>query len=140
MTTIVCIVPFIFKFYDINEQQAYKHPFLKFDYKTLQVFFRRKEFRRISYVLKKLTFRDINPITGSGGGGQFDPPLRFFYIAQKPLELLTYKFLTFPKYEFNMFSKKFSSIYFFWVYFSCTFWNPRPNFPSSPLLNPLRSF
>ena len=31
----------------------------------------------------------------------------------KPFELLTYKFVTFPKYEFKMFSQKFCSIYFF---------------------------
>ena len=35
-----------------------------------------------------------------------------------------------------MFSKKFSSIYFFLVYFSWTFWNPRPNFSSSPSWSP----
>ena len=67
-------------------------------------------------------------------------PSCLFKIALKPFEVLTCKCVTFPKYEFNMFSKKFSTIYFLWVYFSCTFRNPRPNFHSSPLLNPLRTF
>ena len=89
------------------------------------------------YILSH-TIYIVNPITGRGG--QADPPLHFFNIAQKPLVLLTYNFFTFPKYEFNMFIKKFSLIYFFWAYFSCTFLNPRPNVPSSSLLNPLRSF
>ena len=44
-----------------------------------------------------------------------------FEIALKSFELLTYKFVTFPKYEFNTFSKKLSSIYLCWVYFSCTY-------------------
>ena len=44
----------------------------------------------------------INPIPGRGGQG--DPPPIFFNIAKKLLELLTYNFFTFPKYEFNMFS------------------------------------
>ena len=70
-------------------------------------------------------------------GGQFEPPppSGLFRIALKPFVLLTFKFVTFPKYDFNTFSQKFSSIYFFLSVFSCTFRNPRPNFPSSPLLN-----
>ena len=63
----------------------------------------------------------LNPITGgAGGGGQFDPPPPVF------LKYRQNRF--FPKYEFNMFGKKFSSIYFFWVYFSCTFRTSRPLF------------
>ena len=42
----------------------------------------------------------INPITGRGGGQSNPPPTIFLNIAQKPLELLTYNFFNFPKYEF----------------------------------------
>ena len=38
----------------------------------------------------------FNPNTGGGGGQD---------VALKLFELLTYKFVTFPKYEFNTFSK-----------------------------------
>ena len=31
------------------------------------------------------------------------------FVAQKPFELLTYKFMTFPRYKFNMLSQNFSS-------------------------------
>ena len=44
--------------------------------------------------------------------------------------LLTYKFVTFPKYEFKTFSQNFRTIDFCWVCFTCTFWNPRSNFSS----------
>ena len=76
--------------------------------------------------------QNFNPITGRGGVNLTPPHSGLFKIALKPFELLTYKFFTFPKYEFNMFIKKCSSIDFFWVYISCTFWNARPNFPSCP--------
>ena len=55
---------------------------------------------------KHFTF---NPITGRGRGS-FDPPSGLFKIALKSFELLTYKLVTFPKYEFNTFSQKCSSI------------------------------
>ena len=69
----------------------------------------------------------------AGGGVNWTPPLLFFNIVQKPLELLT--FLAFPKYEFNMFSEKFSSIFFFLSVLLMHFLKPTSEFP---LFTPLK--
>ena len=53
----------------------------------------------------------ILPYHWQGGGPLEPPPSGLFKIAIKPFELLIYIFVTFPKYEFNILSKKFSSIY-----------------------------
>ena len=45
-------------------------------------------------------FLSINPITPSG----------LFCVVLKPFELFTYKFVTFPKYEFNTYSQNRSTV------------------------------
>ena len=54
----------------------------------------------------------VNPITGGEGGGQLDPFPGLISVALKPFEQYTYKFFTFPKYEFNIFSQIFRTIDF----------------------------
>ena len=53
------------------------------------------------------------------------PSWGLFSVALKPFELLTYKFVTFPKYEFNTFSHKICE----WLLLYRHFWHTRSNLP-----------
>ena len=65
---------------------------------------------RFAIVTKACSQYLFNPITGEGGGNLTPPGL--FIVLLKPFELLTYKFVTFVKYKFNMFSQIFRMINF----------------------------
>ena len=45
-----------------------------------------------------INIRDLNPILGGGGGKFAPPPASFFNIAQKPLGLGSWNFVTFSFY------------------------------------------
>ena len=89
---------------------------------------------KVSYLSKFEFLRRLTLLPARRRGVNLTLPSGLFKRALKPFELRTYKCVTFPKYEFNMLSSIFwFSI--FWVYSSCTFRNPSPNFPSSHLFN-----
>ena len=66
----------------------------------------------------KRVHTSLNHITGGAGGGGGRGSLD---VAQKPFKLLTCKFVTFLKYEFNTCSQNFNFINHFLVYFTGTF-------------------
>jgi hypothetical protein len=65
----------------------------------------------------------------------FWTPSGLFSVALKLFELLTYKFVTFPIYEFYTFSQIFRTIDFCLVYL----WHPSFDFPSWPRSRSFRS-
>ena len=60
-------------------------------------------------------------ITDGEGSICLPSPSGLFSDALKPFELLTYKFVNFPNYEFNTSNQRFSSIDNYFVYFNSTF-------------------
>jgi len=52
------------------------------------------------------------------------PAKTYFNVVQKPLELMTYKFVTFLKYELTRFDQIFSSIRLCLMHYIGAFWLP----------------